>query len=262
MTAAGPQSGDDSTPAERAPVQAPLTFSTAGFVTGLALEQRLLRRAQKRHAVRAAEPPTILCAGADSRRAGDCAAHLLQAGTGWLVSFGVAGGLDPDLEPGTLLLPEVIMSERGREVRTDDARRGPLLGRALEAGLSISEGPLYGSSEPIGSATGKIALHRALGCVAVDMESHAVAAVAAKARRPLLVIRAVADPASRSLPPYLSGTIDAKGRSRLSPVLRRLIKDPGLLGPLLQLRKDLNQATATRERLLAVGDDLLFGGGL
>lgn len=262
MTADGPQRDNDAVPAEQAPVQAPLTFSTAGFVTGLALEQRLLRRAQKRYITRAAEPPKILCAGADSRRAGDCATHLLQAGTGWLVSFGVAGGLDPDLAPGTLLLPERILSERGREVRTDDARRGQLLGRALEAGLTVSEGPLYGSSKAIGSATGKAALHRALGCVAVDMESHAVAAVAAKAGRPLLVVRAVADPAERSLPAFLAGAIDARGHSRLRPVLAQLIKDPSALGPLLQLRRDLQRAVASLEKLLEVGDASLFGGGL
>ena len=258
MTTGGPPGEDD-----RAPLQAPLTLARAGIVTGLAVEARLLEKAQKRlGATPGGGPPTVLCAGASSRRAAACAERLLHGGTGWLVSFGVAGGLDPALAPGTLLLPRTVRSERGRLVETDDARRGVLAGRARAAGLTVADGPLYGGSAPIGTATGKAALHRALGCVAVDMESHAVAAVAAKAGRPFLVVRAVADPADRPLPDFLDGAVNESGNSRLAPVLKQLARRPGSIGPLLRLRGDLRRALASLRKLLEVGGDVLLGGGL
>ena len=258
MTTGGPPGEDD-----RAPVRTPLTLARPGIVTGLAVEARLLKKARKRlGATPGGEQPTVLCAGASSRRAAACAERLLHGGTGWLVSFGVAGGLDPALAPGTLLLPRTVRSERGRLVETDDARRRVLAGRARAAGLTVADGPLYGGSAPIGTATGKAALHRALGCVAVDMESHAVAAVAAKAGRPLLVVRAVADPADRPLPDFLDGAVNEAGNSRLAPVLKQLARQPGSIGLLLRLRGDLRRALASLRKLLEVGGDILLGGGL
>ena len=73
-----------------------------GFVTGLAVEASVLRRDLAAGAQGSCGEALIACAGASTRRAHLEAERLIEAGAGALVSFGIAGGLDPGLAPGAL----------------------------------------------------------------------------------------------------------------------------------------------------------------
>ena len=88
-----------------------------GFVTGLAIEASVLRRSTAGHDPQIAD--RITCAGADAARARRLAEDLLAAGARALVSYGVAGGLDPALGPGDVVLPETVVVPGGKALDAD-----------------------------------------------------------------------------------------------------------------------------------------------
>jgi hopanoid-associated phosphorylase len=212
----------------------------AGFVTGLAVEAGVLRRHAASH-----DPDVALmiaCAGADALRARRMAEDLLEAGAGALVSFGIAGGLDPALGPGDIVLPEAVVAPGGPAVVTDAAWRRRVLDLAAAKGLRPTGGKLAGSDQVVATVAGKRALYEATRAVAVDMESHAVALAAQTAGVPFLVIRAVIDPAHRALPNAVRGSIAPDGRARKGLVTARLFLRPWEAPQVNRLRQDTGAA--------------------
>ncbi|HLO78401.1 MAG TPA: hypothetical protein VK196_18250, partial [Magnetospirillum sp.] len=68
--------------------------------------------------------------------------------------------------------------------------------------------------------------HAATGAAAVDMESGAVARVAAQHGLPFLALRAIADPAGQSLPAPVLRIVDGQGRIRIRGALWALATHP------------------------------------
>ena len=220
----------------------------AAAVTGLTAEARIVRRAGL----------VAVAVGGDAARAGVAARRLLAEGAIGLVSFGVAGGLDPALAPGTLLLPQAILDEGGARWPVDAPWRAQLAAALKMGCVAVSEGDLIGVSSAAGTAAQKAMLHRRTGAVAVDLESHAVACAAAEAKRPFVVLRAVGDPAERSLPsPALVG-LDAEGRPALGPVLAAIARNPGQIPALLRVARDTRCALAALRGAVAALDRRLF----
>ena len=91
-----------------------------GIVTGLAAEADCLRKS------RAGVEPRILVSGGVPARTGELARSLVEEGAVGLVSFGVAGGLDPALGAGTILLPREIVTADGARFAADTAWREAL----------------------------------------------------------------------------------------------------------------------------------------
>jgi len=207
-------------------------------VTGLAAEARIARRIGWR----------AVAAGGDAERTRRAMAQLVGDGARALVSFGICGGLDPALSPGALILPQVVTSEDGRRRRVDAALRSVLaavLGRARVVAL---DGDVLGAARAADTPSLKAALHRQSGAIAVDLESHLVADAAAAAGLPFAVLRAVADPAERALPPAALIGLKATGRPALGRILWSLARQPAQLPALLQLGRDTRRALATLGR--------------
>jgi hopanoid-associated phosphorylase len=216
-----------------------------GAVVGLRREARLLARL--------APGIAVACSGADPARAAAAAAALLAAGAPGLVSFGLAGGLDPGLAAGRLLLPARVLLPGGGAIAADPAWHA----RALAALPGAVTDPLAGSDRAVAGPAGKASLHRA-GAAAVDMESHAVARAAAAAGKPFLVIRAVADPAGRSLPAAALVAVAPDGGTRLGALLLALARRPRDLAGLVRLARDGEAAFAALGGVGALGPRLAF----
>jgi adenosylhomocysteine nucleosidase len=205
-----------------------------GAVTGLAAEARILERRSI---------PAIATSG-DETAIWAATARLIAAGVDGLLSFGVAGALAPGLAPGTLLLPARILDETRRAWPTD--------AHLFSSRTTVLQtGDLLGCAAPVATVEEKAALHRRTGAVAVDLESHVVAAAALRANLPFLVLRAVADPADADLPPAALVGLDAAGRTALRPVLASLARDPGQLWRLVALARDTRRALLALERASA-----------
>ena len=124
---------------------------------------------------------------------------------GTIIITGLCGGLDPSLKKGTLvfarqvegvgtestLSPEKMLFESGR--------------RALRsAGLSFVTSKLVTQQNVVVTTTEKLALWNKYGAAGVDMETLSLVQVAEKANIRWLVLRAVIDTASVTLPKDLA----------------------------------------------------------
>lgn len=214
----------------------------AAAVTGLVAEARIARRGGL----------VAVAVGGDAARAAAAARRLLAEGVAGLVSFGIAGGLDSALAPGTLLLPQTVLDDGGERWPVDAPWRARLAAALAASGVAVGEGDLAGASSAVAAVTQKTALHRRTGAVAVDLESHAVARAAAEAKRPFVALRAVGDPAERSLPPAALVGLDAEGRPALGPVLAAIARDPRQIPALLRVARDTRAALAALRHTVAV----------
>lgn len=226
-----------------------------GIITGLAREARCFER------VDAKERLKIVCVAADAGRAAVAAGELAgSGGCGGLVSFGVAGGLAPGGQPGTLLVPDRVITLQGESYATDSGWRRRLLDGLNPVSPPLQEG-IVGIDHPADSVKRKQQLRRQTGGCAVDTESHAVARAAVAADVPFLVVRAIADPWHRDVPEWLSGTIAKDGRPHLGEVLIGLLQRPWQLPRLAVLGLDFERAMRTLRRVaLCAGPFLRFTG--
>jgi adenosylhomocysteine nucleosidase len=213
-----------------ASVKPPRRLPAFGVVTGLAAEARI--------AAKFGMPVAV--GGGTPEGARQAAESLVRQGVRGLVSFGLAGGLDPALAPGAILIPDSVLCS-GATWPTD---------RRLAAELGGCTAGLLFSGEAIAAdRQAKATQRQATGAAAIDLESGAVAAVAARHRLPFAVLRAICDPAGRDLPPAALLALGPGGKVRLGAVLLSVLRRPSQVGALLTLARD---AKAANRALLSV----------
>jgi adenosylhomocysteine nucleosidase len=165
-------------------------------------------------------------------------AAALDDGVRGIISFGICGGLSPDLLPGTCIVAFEIVSV-GTRIPADpewSARLRRLLPHAVS-------GPLAGIDAMLRTAEEKAALFAKTGALGADMESHVAAEIAADRRIPFACLRAIADPASSGLPPAAScGVINENGTVNKGAVLRSLLAKPGQVPGLVRVARETNAA--------------------
>ncbi len=156
------------------------------------------------------------------------AEYLVGQGVTALISYGVAGGLDPALKPGALLSAAEVMV--GTEII-----------RANLNPTGIAQVRILGATEVVATVAEKAALWAKTGAACVDLESGAVALVARRHRLPFGVLRAICDPASRALP-KAAITALKDGEIQFAKVILSLLRAPWQLPALLQLGNDARRA--------------------
>lgn len=195
--------------------------------------------------------------GMGAERAQQAARSLLDAGATALLSWGTAGGLDPTLRPGDVALPVTVVPSAGAGLEVDLPWHARL--RKCLAGSNVNTGPLIQSPRVVAEPADKAELFQSTGAVAVDMESAAIAQVCKDANQPFVAIRAIADPASRSIPAAVVKAMDVNGRVSLSTLGLAVIGQPRLFSVLLQLRKDSRAAYAALSRVARLIDGGMAG---
>jgi adenosylhomocysteine nucleosidase len=219
---------------------------TIAAITGLEAEARIVRR------LGIIARPT----GARPERAAILAEKLLADGALGLLSFGIAGALAPDLRSGAIVLPRRVCTEAGATFTPDPEWHARVQAALRARGIATADADLLAARDIVASADAKAELHRRTRTIAVDLESHALAAAAARAGRPFLVLRAIADPADFTLPQGALVGVDANGRTALLPVLRSVLRQPGQVGDLLRLARHTQAALAALERVTPLLRDL------
>jgi len=165
------------------------------------------------------------------------AEQAVREGAQALVSFGLAGGLDPALRPGAVVVATEVLTD-GTRLPTDP----PLRTQLGQGNARV----LLGTSEIVALAAVKQHLFATTGAAAVDLESGAVARVATEHGLPFAVLRAICDPAERDLPPAALIALDRHGAIGLARVLWSVLAHPAQLPGLLALAAD---AAAARRAL-------------
>ncbi|NQV55540.1 MAG: hypothetical protein HQ503_06750 [Rhodospirillales bacterium] len=188
----------------------------------------------------------IQISGASSERAFTLCNAMARSGAELLISFGVAGALGADLNPGDLILPETIIAGPGTEFTVDAGIRNKLLSQIPKSltAMKISSGSIYGSDALITSPEEKRALHSRFGSLGTDMESHKMALAAADNGLPFLVIRSVLDELEATLPKSVHGAIKPDGTPDYARIIANFCAHPSeiasLAGLALRSRKALS----------------------
>lgn len=229
-----------------------------GIVTGLASEAEVITDMLEDDGDRV----SVLCAGASTERAGQRARELVRDGAEALLSFGIAGATAPDLESGDLVVADTVLLDGPGENERFTCDRDWLA--RLQAALASAQlpycgGTLVGSQRLLREARDKETIFENAGAVAADMESGAVAAVAARAGLPFLAVRAVADRARDGLPALVTTAVRPDGRAAVGRVLAALARSPGDIPATLRLARRSELALA-RLRMLEAVKEPLFGG--
>lgn len=181
----------------------------------------------------------VAVSGMGSAAAGHAAARLIEAGASALMSFGLAGGLDPELDAGSVVIPDEVISGDGAGFPTSAAWRARLA--AALTMRTVAAGKLLTSARPIDSPADKQAAFRETGAVAVDMESVAVAAVAAAHSLPFLAVRVIVDTAADVLPRAVLAA-SRVGHVKVWPLLGGLVLAPLEVVALLRLAQRYRKA--------------------
>lgn len=199
-----------------------------GVVTGLQAEARWLQHAGFMVQVGGGAP-------AGAKRA---AQKLVAQGAEALLSFGLAGGLQPGLQPGTILVPASVITPVG------DYACNPALMAFLGG---TTPGALLAGAVIAATVKDKAALYQRYGAVALDLESGAVAEIAAQNTLPFAVLRAVTDPAERPLPPAALVALKEDGSLDIPRLIGSLLRQPRQIPGLITVGQD---AKAARRNLL------------
>jgi adenosylhomocysteine nucleosidase len=201
-----------------------------GILCGLESEAKIARRIVDAH---------VACAAARPGKARELARELVHSGIQGLISFGVAGGLTPDLPIGALVIGTKVVSAKG-SWPCDVAWSETFVQKLPHA----VRGPVWGSETIVATTAEKRALFENSGSVIVDMESQCAAEVAAEAHIPLAVIRAVCDTAEMNVPPTVMLSIDETGRTSLLRTAAHILRHPSELPDLLYMAGGIRRALA------------------
>jgi adenosylhomocysteine nucleosidase len=209
-----------------------LRASRIGLIVGMASEARLARAATRAGCL-------IAIGGGLPAGARVAAMRLVDEGATMLISFGLAGGLDPALAPGALVVPAAILAGGGSYV-CDSGLVADLAGSPVRL--------MLGGDAIVATAAEKARLWRETGAAAVDLESGPVAEVAAAQGLPFAVLRAVCDPATRDLPSAAVEALDERGKVAPMKMAGILARHPRQIIGLIALGRD-----AARARKALVG---------
>ena len=215
----------------------------------------------------------VIAGGGDAARLErELEASIAPDGISGLLSCGIAGALDPTLRAGDVVIGELdgaLHPGEGRglasqaAVTEDVALKpgSPQLGPGVRRGESLVEwlaphladahrGTIIGGNTIIASAAEKATLYAETGALAVDMESHIAARVAARHGLPFAILRTISDTADHALPPAALVGMKPDGGVALGAVLASLARYPAQLPALIRTGRDAGAAFASLRRAL------------
>jgi adenosylhomocysteine nucleosidase len=233
-------------------------LNAVGVVVALASEARALGPSMPR----GGDPPLsdlavlgegslLALSGIGCVAAAAAAQALVDAGVAALMTFGMAGGLDPALKSGSVVIPSELISSDGARYATCRAWRGQVAA-AVSTLCAVTEGNLLTSSHAIGTPADKAAAFLRTGAAAVDMESAAVAGIAAKHNLPFIAVRVIVDTAADVLPRAVVAA-SLVGRLQFARLIGGLILAPREIASLIRLAQRYRIAMRS---LRAIGANL------
>lgn len=186
----------------------------------------------------------IVAGGGDNARLERELDDLAEMFPAVILSSGIAGALDPALKVGDVVLDgDAAVVERLRAI-LPEAVVGGVVGRDVMTS----------------TVAGKRALRAETGAVAVDMESHVAARVAARRGLPFAAVRIISDSAGEALPPAAQIGMKPDGGVALGAVLVSLARNPAQLPALIRTGRHAGLAFRTLGRVHhALGRGGIFG---
>lgn len=216
-----------------------------GVITGIAMEAKLLERFVGASLM-------VVHAGLDPSAAHRAAEKMIADGATALLSFGLAGGLNPAVGAGAVVIPAQV---RGQKTLACD------LAWTKRLAALVKETPSLLAHAPAVLATpeAKAQVFAATGAPAADMESYGIAEVAAVHGLPFAALRVVADTAADAIPSTALKSMNPDGRLRVGAAAWGALTHPWQIPDLIRLGRRTGTAMSKLEDLARLGAGALFG---
>lgn len=202
------------------------------IVTGLKQEARI-----------AAGPGlTVICSSSNPVQLREMMTSFDPASIRGIVSFGVAGGLNPALRSGDIVIASQIVTASRRWATEPSLTENLVALPTKRRRRAVVPGVLAGVEEVVTGQIGKAALRATTGADAVDMESHIAARYAEFNGLPFAAVRVISDPAHRALPELTMNAIKPNGNVDMWKVMRGIARNPKTIPHLISTGRDFNRA--------------------
>lgn len=167
---------------------------------------------------------------------------------GWVISAGFAGGLDPRLKRGDILMADSLAETSGKRLAIE-LRVSP---ESLAAMPGVHVGRLLTVETVVRTPEEKLALGRQHEALAVDMETWAVGEVCRQAKTRFMAVRIISDAVDEQLPPEIEALARQKTTaSRLGAAAGAIFRRPSSVKDMLRLKEQALLATDRLARFLA-----------
>jgi adenosylhomocysteine nucleosidase len=164
-----------------------------------------------------------------------------------ILSAGYCGGIAPELQVGDIVMAATLLMADAAGVQQVVVTIPPLVqsfasGQSAES-FRICVGTFVGTSTVISKQRLAGMLKDGYPCPVVEMESAAIARIAAENGIPLLAIRSVSDPADEELDFSLDEFCDSSLRIRPARVLLMILRKPRIIPQLVRLSGNSRRAS-------------------
>ncbi len=190
----------------------------------------------------------IAVSGQGKARAAAATKFLLRSNPLFLINMGVAGALAPDLASGDLVIPGEV-TDQAEKIGLASPVKQVLDNLLGSLGVDFKKGLLVTSSETVDSPEAKIALFRASGAIAVDMEAFAMAEVCKRSRLPCFVVKAITDSQSQTIPKAITSCLSETGHISFARFTITLLSRPWLIPRLVEMQKSFKSAIFSLEQV-------------
>jgi adenosylhomocysteine nucleosidase len=192
---------------------------------------------------------SVICNQSSGLRAALRAA--IARGASGIISFGIAGGLAPELAAGDWVVASGVRS--GKDIIATDRAWAQ---RLLDILPNAVHAHVVGADAVVPGPVEKFQLYDGTGAAAVDMESHIAAEIAAEHRIPFAACRVIIDPAHRVLPHAATLGLRRDGTPDVPAIVRSIYRKPGQLPDLARVAFDAHiarRALRSGRKQLGVG---------
>lgn len=202
-------------------------------------------RREARPLLRMVMPPdcTLAYCGIGLERARSAAASFIAAvNPRLLVSFGVSGGVEEDLQVGDVVAPEIVRLLEGGPSLPLAALSAAELAAVEKAVAARGARVFRGSIITTRGEAVRPGDVKALSHPVLDMETYGIAQAAQARGVPLISLRGLSDSLHQPLPFDLAAMTDARGGFRVGRLLAQVLRHPGLIGRLSRLQENTRRA--------------------
>jgi adenosylhomocysteine nucleosidase len=216
-----------------------------GILVPLPQEMKMLtgEKIQPAHCKKITADITVCQSGVGRENTQRAAQLLISKDVEVLISWGSAAGLSPEVAGGDLLIPRSV-KVHDKTYHTHGSFNNELLNQ-ISPGIPVHQGSICESARLLTSVENKKQLFESSQCLAADMESGALAELAAEKNIPFSVIRAVSDPVNMKLSKAVLAGIGQDGKFKLASFVKTALISPWEWVSIIKLAWNFKKAQKT-----------------